>query len=344
MVNAATDPVTTSGVLNMQYQDYYKTLGVQRGASQDEIKTAYRKLARQYHPDKTKNDKTAEEKFKKVSEAYEVLKDPEKRSRYDELGSNWQSGQEFRPPPGWQNADFGFRAGPTGAGGGFNFNQGSFSDFFETIFGRDSRAGDHTATGARGPFQGFPGAAQARNRTGQTHEATLTITVEDAYRGATKEVSLQSHNSHPAKTYQVKVPAGATHGTTIRLAGQGGAGHGQGQAGDLLLKLHLAPHPRYHVHEKNLHITLPVTPWEAALGAKVPVNTLSGEVTLTIPPGVKSGQKLRLKAKGLPARKPTDPPGDLIAAVNIAVPKTLSDRERELFEQLANESEFNPRQ
>jgi len=314
----------------MKFQDYYEVLGVKRDASQKEIQRAYRKLARKYHPDVNK-DASGGEKFKQITEAYEVLKHPENRKKYDSLGANWKGGQDFKPPPGFE----GMRFDMGGGGQGFNFSSGEFSSFFETFFGR----GDGVSGFGGSPFQGQAGMGA---RAGQTQTAALTISLEDAYHGATKQVTLQDSRGS-SKTYQVKIPAGTTSGSTIRLAGQGGRGGGQGPAGDLLLSVTIGPHGRFQVHGHNLHATVAVSPWEAALGAKVPVETLDGQVTLTVPAGAQSGQKMRLRQKGLPLRQGGDGRGDLLVHLKIVVPKQLSDREKELFETLAKESKFDPR-
>lgn len=339
----------------VKYQDYYQVLGVKRDATQDEIQRAYRKLARQYHPDVNK-EPGAEERFKQISEAYTVLKDPETRRRYDQLGANWKAGEDFRPPPGWQSAGRRSRAGA--GGGGFRVEGfdpqdfGGFSDFFEAIFG-----------GRAGPFGGMGGAARAggmggmggmggtgfrTERPGQTHEGEITITLEDAYRGAKRQITLETQEPDAAgrmqrttRTYDVKIPPGVTDGSVIRLAGQGGPGIGGGEPGDLLLKVRVAPDPRFRVQDYDLITTLPIAPWEAALGAKAPVPTLDGEAIVTIPPGSQSGQKLRLRGKGLPKRGGGR--GDLLAELRIVVPKELTPEERALMEKLAAASRFNPR-
>jgi curved DNA-binding protein len=329
----------------VKFQDYYDTLGVARTASQDEIQKAYRKLARKYHPDVNK-EPGAEDKFKQVTEAYEVLKDPEKRKKYDTLGPNWQAGQDFTPPPGWQQgAPFDRRSyeGP----GEFDFgsfrSSGGFSDFFETLFG-----GGFGGGGARQPG-GARGEAGSWSMRGQDIEADLTISLEEAYRGASKALSLQAVEAGPDGTPQrttkqlnVTIPAGVTEGTRIRLAGQGSPGIGKGAAGDLFLRIHIAPHPVFQLDGHNLLVTVPVAPWEAALGAKVDVPTLDGPVKMTVPPGTESGRRFRLRGKGLP--KGRGERGDLYTTVHIAVPKTLTTEERELFQQLAQRSSFNPRE
>lgn len=303
----------------MKYQDYYKTLGVARDASADELKKAYRKLARKYHPDVAKGDE-AEAEFKRVTEAYEVLGDEDKRKRYDSFGANWKSGQDFRPPQGFE----GF--GGVGADGFGDL--GGFSDFFEMFFGRDR--------GGAGHGDGF----HSRSAKGHDVEANLHITLEEAYHGAKKTINLQS--SSGVRKYDVKIPAGAKHGSRIRLSGQGGQGAGRGPAGDLFLRIDISPHPIYETRNgHDLEVELPVTPWEAALGAKVKVSTLDGPATLTLAPGTQSGNALRLRGKGLPQGKGEK--GDLLARVRIVVPKDLSKAERKLFKELQSKSEFDPR-
>lgn len=360
--------------MSVKYQDYYKTLGVSRSATQEEIHRAYRKLARQYHPDVNK-EAGAEKQFKQVSEAYEVLKDPEKRKRYDELGADWKSGQEFRPPPGWGDVKFDF--GGVGGGGakrgrtgGFKMEGGNFSDFFDILFGRRGAGPGSGSPGSGGPgggaggfggFEGFDefarraggpqargGSRQAGPHKGRSHEAELTISLEEAYHGGSREITLQGvgpdgQPSAQPRKFNVKIPPGVTDGSTIRLAGQGDPSPTGGKAGDLLLRIKLAKHPRYTVDGHDLSTELRLSPWEAALGAKVDVPTLDGPVTLTIPPGAQSGQKLRLRDKGMPTGKREGDRGDLFVRLAIAVPKELSDEERDLFEKLKATSQFDPR-
>ncbi|RMG41106.1 MAG: J domain-containing protein [Candidatus Dadabacteria bacterium] len=338
----------------VQYQDYYSTLGVSRSASQDEIKKAYKKLARKYHPDINK-EKDAEAKFKEINEAYEVLGDPEKRKLYDSLGSNWKAGQEFKPPPGFEElfkqhmggAGRGgtFRASP---GGGFSFEfsgspggMGGFSDFFSSIFG--GLGGFGGADDLNGSF--FQQRAQ-RPQKGQSVEAEITVSLEDAYRGATRQIALdfvsESANGQRIRTpkkFKVKIPPGTKDGSVIRLKGQGA--EGSAGPGDLLLKVKIAPHPRYKLSGSDIITTVPITPWEAALGGKINVQTLAGEVAVSVPAGSQSGQKLRLRGKGMP--KKGGGHGDLLIELKIAVPKKLSAKERELFEKLSKESSFDPR-
>ncbi len=347
----------------VQYKDYYEILGVPRGASEADIKKAFRKLAREYHPDVAKNKKQAEEKFKEINEAYEVLGDPAKRKRYDELGANWQAGAEFRPPPGWESFARGRASARGGPGGGYEFRFGGtgFSDFFEQMFGSMGGRGGP----GFGPGGGFSEEAMGAER-GQDIEGDIMVTLEEAMRGSVRSVSVrhgvacqQCHGTgqrnrracqfcggsgQVAKTeaYQVKIPAGVTEGQRLRLAGRGEAGVGGGAAGDLYLRVRLARHPDFEVDNHNLIYEAEVTPWEAVLGANISVPTLGGRVAIKVPPGTQNGQKLRVRGRGLPQRGGGS--GDLIVETRIAVPKRVSDAERKLWEQLARESRFNPRQ
>lgn len=297
----------------MQYKDYYKILGVERTASDDEIKKAYRKLARKFHPDVSK-EKNAEDKFKEVNEANDVLSDPEKRKAYDQLGS-YQPGQDFRPPPGW--------GGPQGQGGQYDFSGMDFGDLFAQMFG-----GGASMHGGRPGGRGFA-------RAGQDIEATLEITLDDAFHGA------EQHFTLDGRTLKVRIPKGAMEGQRLRVPGKGGAGSGGGPAGDLYLRIAIAPHRWFKSKEHDLYLDVPLTPWEAALGASVDIPTMSGTVRLKVKPGSRSGQKMRLAGKGLP--KGRDGHGDLYAVFQIVVPETLSEEEEALFKQLAAASAFNPR-
>jgi len=309
----------------VKYKDYYAVIGVDRKATQDEIRKAYRRLARKYHPDVNK-DPGAEEKFKEIGEAHEVLGDQEKRERYDMLGANWRAGQEFKPPPGWENVHFEFGGGPQAAGGSFS----GFSDFFDTLFGQ---AFGQPGRGRR--------ASHFQHR-GEDHQATIRITIEDSYHGATRIISLASgdgrvSSGEATKNLEVKIPKGILTGQKIRLAGQGGGT----PPGNLYLVVEMEPHPLFTLDGRDVLCTVTLNPWEAALGAKVTVPALAGSVTLTIPPGTSSGRKLRLRGKGLP--NPRGAAGNMYAVVAIAVPKELTARERELFETLSKESKFDSR-
>ena len=307
----------------MQYKDYYKILGVKRDASEDEIKKAYRKLARKYHPDVSK-EKNAEEKFKEVNEANEVLSDAEKRAAYDNLGS-YQPGQDFRPPPGW---------GGGGRGGPQDFGNMDFGDLFSQMFG-----------GAGQAHQRGRGFAQS----GRDFEVALEITLEEAFESAEKtlqleipEPSAQGMMVRVPRTIKVRIPKGATEGQRLRLTGKGGAGQHGGGPGDLFLRLSFLPHPWFKPGEgHDLSMEVPLTPWEASLGASVDIPTLAGKVRLKVKPGSRSGQRMRLTGKGLP--KPKEGHGDLYAVFQIVTPETLSDKERELLEELQQVSTFNPR-
>jgi curved DNA-binding protein len=320
----------------MEFRDYYEVMGVARDATQDEIKRAYRKLARKYHPDVSEAE-DAEARFKEVGEAYEVLKDPEKRAAYDQLGANWKSGQEFRPPPGW---DEGFEfSGRGDSGDGFAGYGGvggeQFSDFFEQLF-RQRRG--------QGPFR--TGGRQEYQMQGEDRHARVAIDIRDSYTGATRSITLHApevsdsgHVITREKTLNVKIPQGIRDGQKIRLAGQGGPGMGKGKPGDLFLEVEFRPDKRYRAEGGNVYLTLPVTPWEAALGAKVTVPIPSGNVELTIPAGTKQGGKMRLKGKGLPGKQP----GDLYVVVDVQLPPADTEAARALYRQMADQMPFDPR-
>jgi curved DNA-binding protein len=315
--------------LPVAFRDYYEILGVPRGASEEEIRSAYRKLARTYHPDVNK-EPGAEERFKEVSEAYEVLRDPEKRERYDRLGANWKAGEDVSGAEGFEGfrqAGFG-QQGPFGGDVRVEFGEGGdFSDFFEDLFGggRGARGGGARSAG----FDGF-------STRGGDQEATLELSLEEAARGGRRKISLGD-----GRDYEVNVPAGVRDGQRIRLAGEGGRGAGGGPSGDLYLRVRVKPHPRFRVEGRDLHTELPVAPWEAALGASVEVPTLDGSTRVKVPAGSSSGRKLRLKGQGMPG--PRGARGDLLATVKIVVPKKPAKAERELYEQLAEVSSFDPR-
>ncbi|SPE58736.1 Curved DNA-binding protein [Verrucomicrobia bacterium] len=348
----------------VRYKDYYQSLGVPRSASDAEIKKAFRKLAREYHPDVAKNKKQAEERFKEINEAYEVLGDPAKRKKYDELGPNWNSGAEFRPPPGFG----GFRGarpnmGRAGRGEDFEFQFGGtgFSDFFEQLFGSAARRGGFGRGGGFGDEDDSSGPGR-----GQDIEGDIMVTLEEAMQGSVRSVSVRHAAPCSAcggtgrvgkhvctvcggvgqvektDTYQVKIPAGVTEGQRLRIAGRGAAGVGGGAAGDLFLRVRLAKHPDFQVEDHNLVYDAEIAPWEAVLGANISVPTLNGHVNIRIPPGTHSGQKFRVRGRGLPARGGTN--GDLIVETRIEVPSKVSESERKLWEQLARESRFNPRE
>ena len=305
----------------MKYKDYYAILGVERGASADDIKKAYRKLAHKYHPDVSK-DPQGEEKFKEVAEAYETLKNPEKRAAYDQLGPH-QPGQDFQPPPDW-GRQFGDAH--------FSFDEVDLADLFAGLSGR------HRA-GAGGAQMRIPG---------EDYEVTAHISLEDAYRGTEVELNLAvpEHDERGMvrrvpRTFKVRIPKGAADGQRLRLAGRGGKGLNGGRDGDLYLNIALHPHPLFRVSGHDLHLDLPLAPWEAVLGATVEVPTMGGAVRLKVPPNTHAGRQLRLAGRGLP--KPGGKEGDLFAIAQIVVPTAASERERELFRELAQSSTFNPR-
>jgi curved DNA-binding protein len=317
----------------VKYKDYYESLGVPRAATADEIKKSFRKLARQHHPDVAKDKKKSEEKFKEINEAYEVLSDADKRKKYDELGADWKSGAEFRPPSGAGN----FSGGRTYARGGagaqeFEFGGTGFSDFFEQLFGGARRGAGGFGRGA--PFDG----SQFAER-GNDIEGDIMVTLEEAARGSVRSVSVR-HNvgrSIETETHQVKIPPGVIEGQRLRIAGRGEHGSGGGAAGDLYLRVRLAKHPDFDVEDHNLIYEAELAPWEAVLGAEISVPTLTGRVNIKIPAGTQSGQKLRVRGRGLP------PSGDLIVVTKIIVPAKISDAEKKLWEQLKRESKFDPR-
>jgi len=307
----------------MEFKDYYQVLGVERGASADEIRRAYRKLARKYHPDVSKAT-DAEQRMQEINEANAVLSDAERRAAYDQLGRGFQAGQDFRPPPNW---DAGFEFTRGGPGG----DAGDFSDFFSNLFGGMGH-------GQRG--------AHFRAR-GEDHHAKIVIDLDDAFHGATREVTLRApqldphgHVSMRERVLKVRIPKGVRDGQHIRLAGQGMSGSGGGAAGDLYLEVHFRPHPRYRVDGRDVHETVPVAPWEAALGASIDVPTPAGTVSVRVPPGSQTGRKLRLKGRGIPAADP----GDLYLVLEVVLPPADSDAARQLYETMARELAFNPRQ
>jgi curved DNA-binding protein len=315
----------------MEFKDYYAVLGVSESASPEEIKKAYRRLARKYHPDVSK-ETDADEKFKDIGEAYEVLKDPEKRAEYDQLRRYGRRGDgSFEPPPGWQSAS-GF-----GGGGFTEADARQFSDFFEEIFGG----------GRRGGFDGggfHRGSARLR---GEDVHARLALFLEEAFQGCEKQIAytvheLDEHGRVRArrKTLKVKIPAGVREGQHIRLKGQGSPGLGGGEPGDLFIEIELAPHPHFIVEGRDVLITVPVTPWEAALGATITVPTVGARVNVKVPKGSTSGRKLRLKGKGFPGKHP----GDQIVILQVTVPAQHSPEAEALYRQLAElEKDFNPR-
>ena len=326
----------------MEFRDYYKVLGVERTASADQIRKAYRRLAHKYHPDVSK-EANAEARFKEMQEAYEVLKDPEKRAAYDQLGSQWKAGEQFRPPPDWgsgfefsgdgrarQGRSRGRGAGPRGfgAGEGGGLGEQDFSEFFSSLFGG-----------------GSPFAAEGR-RPGRDHHARIEIDLEEAFRGTTRMLELKRPELKPDGTLELRnhtvrvtIPPGVTAGQLIRLAGQGEPASGRGSAGDLYLETHIRPHRLFQLDGRDVTLTLPVAPWEAALGASVTVPTLGGPVEVQIPPGSQSGQKLRLRGRGLPGK----PAGDQFVQLKVVLPPGTSPEAKALYEEMRRKLNFDPR-
>ena len=309
----------------MEYKDYYQILGVGRDATQDQIKQAYRKLARKYHPDVSK-EKDAEARFKDAGEAYEVLKDPEKRAAYDKFGANWRNGDHFEPPPNW-DAGFEFRgAGYTGA------DASGFSDFFESLFGRDQGNGRRTHT---------------LRMKGEDQHAKIVIPLAEAYHGARQTITLTrptvdpyGHVTTSPHRLHVAIPKGIIEGQRIRLEGQGLPGYGGSPAGDLYLEIVFQQDPLFYAEKRDIHLTLPVAPWEAALGASLTVPTLGGDVQVKIPPGSQAGKKLRLKGKGLCAGANC---GDQIVTLQIVMPEAKTEEQRQVYRAMAEKMPFNPR-
>lgn len=309
--------------LHMKYKDYYQILGIERNATPEQIKQSYRKLARKFHPDVNK-EKDAETRFKEIGEAYEVLKDPEKRQAYDSFGENWQNGDQFKAPPNWNS--------------GFEFHQGGdddaagFSDFFESLFGQS-----HARGGNRQTFR----------MQGEDQHATVTISLADAYHGARQSITLERRGADEQGRVHIQpqqlnivIPKGVIAGQRIRLEGQGMPGHGGGPAGDLYLEIQFTKDPHFKADKRTIHLLLPVTPWEAALGASITVPTLDGKVQLKIPPNSQNGSKLRLKGKGLSTQKSQ---GDQIVTLTVALPQATTDEQREVYKTMAEKMPFNPR-
>jgi curved DNA-binding protein len=317
----------------VQFKDYYEVLGVSKTATADEIRKAFRKLARQHHPDVSKDKKKAEEKFKEINEAYEVLSDPEKRKKYDTLGADWERG-------GMPGGGGGFPPGRAGRGGNthtwgtedggeeFHFGGTGFSDFFEQFFGGGRGGGN--------PFEGATGFPPQRAQRGQDVEADIMVTLEEALHGSKRKISFRRSSSSKTETYDIRIPAGVREGQRIRLAGQGEAGSKGAGAGDLYLRVKFAQHPEFRVEGPDLSHDLPLQPWEAVLGCEKSVPTLEGHARLKIPPGTQNGQRFRLKKHGLVKEDKTR--GDLYVVVDVVLPREITAKERELWEKLAAEA------
>lgn len=310
----------------MEFRDYYDVMGVDRDSSQDDIKKAYRRLARKYHPDVSKED-DAEERFKEVGEAYAVLKDPEKRAAYDQLGKDWQAGQDFRPPPDWG-------AGFEYSGAGFDGDASQFSDFFDSLFGEHFRA---SQAGRR---------ASGYSVRGEDHHARILIDLEDAYTGATRSISLRGaelddsgHVVTKERTLNVRIPKGVRQGQRIRLAGQGAPGVGDAPAGDLYLEIEFKPHSFYRVEDRDVYAELPITPWEAALGATISVPTPGGNVDMKVPAGTTRRRTLRLKGRGIPGREP----GNMYVELVVTLPAADSEKAKALYAKMRDELDYDPR-
>ena len=329
----------------VEFKDYYETLGVPRAASDDEIRKAFRKLARQHHPDVAKNKASAEEKFKEINEAYEVLGDPEKRKKYDRLGANWNRQGGFAPPPGWQRAGRTSR-GKAGESFEFHFGGTGFSEFFQQFF--EGRSGDREPSSSfrQDEEVRWPGEEQGTlAQRGDDVEGGILVTLDEVMRGSVRSVSLQRENprtgAKETHSFRVKIPPGVREGQLIRVAGKGGDGIGGGKPGDLFLRVKLAKHPDFEAKASDLYYDLDLAPWEAVLGTAVSVPALEGAVSLRIPAGTTSGQQLRVRGHGLP--KDGGSRGDLYAVISIRVPAKITAEEKALWEKLAGESAFNPR-
>ncbi|HJO93326.1 MAG TPA: DnaJ C-terminal domain-containing protein [Victivallales bacterium] len=325
--------------MSVKFKDYYETLGVARDTKPTDIKKAYRKLARKHHPDINKA-KDAEEKFKEISEAYEVLSDPEKRKRYDSLGENWKNGQEFKAPPGGDNYNYEYHGPGSERAYSFDDMGGGFSDFFESIYGKSGQGKTYYQSSGR--------TGNIPPIRGQNHEAEIEISLDEAYHGTQTKLKYQTTELNPdgtvkptLKQFDVRIPTGITEGSRIRLKSKGGQGYNGGQPGDLNLKIHIRKDKRFSINKYNLESDLKVTPWEAALGATVSVPTMESSSSIRLKPGTQSGQKMRVKGKGMPLGKDKGN-GDLIVSIKIMVPEKLTEKEKKLFEQLAEVSSFKP--
>ena len=325
--------------MSVKFKDYYNTLELSRTAKADEIKKAYRKLARKHHPDVNKAAE-AEAKFKEITEAYEVLSDSDKRKKYDELGSNWKNGQNFKAPPGHENFTYEYHGPDSSRTYTYNDMGGNFSDFFESLFG-------HPENKSKTHFKNTSGMGGIPPIQGQDHEANIEISLQEAYHGTQQTLSYQMTDIAPDGTikpevrqFDVRIPPGTTNGSRIRLKGKGGHGYNGGSSGDLYMRVQIREDIKFRVQKFNLETDIMITPWDAALGTTVSISTMSGKTAIKLRPGTQSGQRMRLPGKGLPKGK--EGYGDLFIVVKIVIPKKLSNEEKKLFEQLARVSTFKP--
>jgi curved DNA-binding protein len=336
----------------VDFKDYYRVLGVARDASQEEIQKAYRKLARKYHPDVSK-EKGAEARFKEVSEANEVLKDADKRAKYDQFGTTWKQREQAGQNPQSAGGFAGFAGaegfeGFGGTGAGFGGSASGFSDFFEMLFGQGVRA---SAGGAPGSGAGSrSGWAAWENegrggwaRPGANQEVVFPLSLEEALAGGVRELTLSNGSGSEPRSIKVNLPRGMRSGQTVRVAGKGEAGRSGGAPGDLFLKVEILPHPRFRLEGRDLLTSLEVTPWEAVLGGEAEIRTLDGKVRVRVPAGTSSGRRIRVKGRGFPAGAGAQEPGDLYAEIRIVVPESPSEREKEHFSELRSTSSFHPR-
>ena len=321
----------------MQFKDYYETLGVKRNESADELKKAFRKLARKFHPDISR-EPDAQARMQEINEAYTVLSDPEKRAAYDQLGNGYHPGNDFRPPPDWNGRfDFSRRASSPGHGGANSGDTGNFSDFFAELFGRQN--------GQPSPLPAGHSSFSMHSR-GDDHQAKVVLEIDDAYSGATRQIALrvpqldgQGRAQFITRTFNVRIPKGVYEGQVIRLAGQGAPGARGAAPGDLLLEVNFRPHKRFSTNGRDLHLNLPVAPWEAALGSVIAVDLPDGWLKVRIPEGTQSGCQLRVRGKGLPGSSP----GDLLLNIQVALPPADNPIARQLYEKMARELPFDPR-
>jgi curved DNA-binding protein len=318
----------------VKFRDYYEVLGVARNASPDEIRKAFRKLARKHHPDVAENKATAEEKFKEINEAYEVLGDPEKRKKYDQLGEHWKHAGDYGGPAG--GTGFWPGSGDEDSGGQWHFEGTGFSDFFENFFGSRASHGGFTAHGPGG-------ARSASARRGRDIESEILVTLDEAMHGSERTLAIQPQTrGGERQTVTIRIPKGITEGQLIRAAGLGEPGQAGGAPGDLFLRVRLERHPYFRAEGHDLYYDLRLAPWESVLGATVPVRTPHGETKIKVPPGAEPGTEFRLAGKGLPKGK-TGAFGDLFAVIQVVMPAKIGDDERRHWQALADVSKFNPR-